>query len=302
VQPIAIFGRLINKTSIMKKLILVVFTLFSVTLFAQKGNFRLDKEYSIGKMGTVDLQSSDAKVFITGSNRNTAHVKIERTVTSRGIVWGDENFSVDVKEENENLIIRENHGGVRVGVIGSYNESYKIEIEVPTGVSLTLDGDDGDYFIKNVNGSILLDIDDGDAEIRNCLGNKFSFRLDDGDIIMDQGQGELDLRADDGDVEIRNAKFTSIHAEMNDGDLIIETSLSSSGNYFLDTEDGTIALNVTSGGGTFDIRHDDGRVVTEGNFKSIERDEDQTRFSLADGSAKVNIRLNDGKAKISAPN
>jgi hypothetical protein len=59
-------------------------------------------------------------------------------------------------------------------------------------------------------------------------------------------------------------------------------------------------LTILGGGGTFDIRHDDARVLTEGNFKSIQKDEDHTKISLADGSAKINIRLDDGSVRISA--
>lgn len=284
----------------MKHLLLSVFTLLTVTLFAQKGNFKLDKEYTISKTGTIDLRSSDADVFITGSNRSTAHIKIERTIDSKGVVWGEGEFLVNVEEENGNLIIRERQENYRVGVIGYYREVYKIEIEVPAGVSLKINGDDGDYLIKNIGGAISLDVDDADAELRECTGNKFSFRLNDGDILMDRGAGELDVNADDADVTIRNANFSSIEADINDGDLTIETSLDSNGNYSLNSEDGSIVLKITKGGGSFDIRHEDGRVITEGNFSSVDRDEEHTRLSLANGNAKVYIRTSDGGVRVSA--
>src|SRR5688572_3357890 len=284
----------------MKKAFLIPLALCMTPLFAQNGNFKLDKDYSIGKTGTLDLRSSDADVFITGSDRSTAHVKIERTVESRGVVWGDETFSVDVDEENGNLFIRERQENVRVGVIGYYKENYKIEIQVPVGVSLKIQGDDGDYFIKNIGGSIAMNIDDADAELHSCTGSKFYFNIDDGDISMDGGQGELEIDGDDSDVRIRNATFTSINAEMDDGDMRIETSLVATGHYQIDSQDGSIILTILGGGGTFDIRHDDASVFTEGNFKSIQRDEDHTKISLADGSAKINIRLDDGNVRLSA--
>jgi hypothetical protein len=286
----------------MKKATFIPIALLITPLFAQHGNFKLDQDYSISKTGTVDLRSSDADVFITGSDRTTAHVKIERTVESKGVVWGDEEFTVKVEEENGDLIIRERQENVRVGVIGYYRENYKIELQVPIGVSLKVQGDDGDYFIKNINGFISLDIDDADAELYSCTGNKFWFRVDDGDILMDGGKGELEIEGDDSDVRIRNAAFTSIEVDMDDGDMKIETSLAANGNYSIHSEDGSIELNITAGGATFDIRHDDARVVTEGNFKSIQKDEDHTRVSLADGSAKVNIRLDDGGVRLYALN
>ncbi|HEU5291152.1 MAG TPA: DUF4097 family beta strand repeat-containing protein [Cyclobacteriaceae bacterium] len=283
-----------------KTAFLLSFTVLSVSIFAQNGNFKLDKDYSISKTGTLDLRSSDADVFITGSDRVTAHVKIERTVESKGVVWGDESFSVDIDEENGNLMIRERQENVRVGVIGYYRENYKIDIQVPLGVSLKIQGDDGDYFIKNVNGSIFMDTDDGDAELSGCAGPKFSFNIDDGDISMDGGQGELEIDGDDSDIKIRNGKFSSIDAEMDDGDIRIETSLVANGNYYIDSQDGSVVLDILGGGGIFDIRHDDARVVTEGNFKSIQKDEDRTKVSLAGGSAKINIRSDDGSVRLSA--
>jgi hypothetical protein len=285
----------------MKKVsFLTAFILLSISLLAQKGNFKLDKDYTIGKTGTLDLRSSDADVFITGSDRTTAHVKIERTVESKGVVWGDGDFSVSVEEENGNLVIRERQEKVSVNVIGYYRENYKIEIQVPLGVSLKIDGDDGDYFIKNINGSISLDVDDGDAELFSCGGSKFYFNVDDGDISMDGGKGELEIDGDDSDVRIRNAAFTDIHTDMDDGDLKIETTLAVRGNYSINSQDGSVTLTILGGGGTFDIRHDDARVLTEGNFKSIQKDEDHTQISLDGGSAKINIRLDDGSVRITA--
>lgn len=279
---------------------LLVLALLTSVLQAQHGNFKLDKDYSINKTGLVDLRSSDADVFITGSDRATAHVKIVRSVESKGVVWGDEDFSVTVEAEDGNLIIRERQENVRVGVIGYYRENYKIELAVPVGVSLKITGDDGDYFIKNINGSISMNMDDADADLSACAGNKFYFKIDDGDIVMDGGKGELEIEGDDSDVRIRNAAFTSIRADVDDGDLRIETSLATGGNYDFHEQDGSLEMNITGGGGTFDIRHDDARIVTEGNFKSIQKDEDHTKLTLANGSAKVNIRLDDGGVRLNA--
>src|SRR5688572_24901049 len=186
----------------MKNLILCFLLLnFTSTILAQDGSFNLDKEYKISKSGTIELSSTDAKVFITGSNRTTAHVKIERNVISKG--WTSERgeFSVEVGENNGNLTIRERQTSSNISV-GYYREEYKIEIEAPPGVSLRVRGDDGDYFIKNINGSISLSLDDADAELSDCKGDHFNFRLDDGDIRMDKGRGTLEIDGDDADIEI----------------------------------------------------------------------------------------------------
>ena len=275
-----------------------IMLMFVSASLAQDGGFHLDKEYKIGKTGLVDLTSSDGKVFITGSDRSTAHIKIDRKITSKGWTWGEENFRVDVEEENGDLVIEEKKASSRVGVVGYYSEEYRIEIEVPIGVSLKVRGDDGDYYIKNISGSILLDLDDADAELAGCTGDNFEFRLDDGDIRMDQGRGKLEIYGDDADVEIYKANFSSIRADIDDGDFIVETSLADNGEYYIESQDGTIALNITGGGGEFNIRHDDAHIVTEGNFKTLEESEKETRVSLASGTARVTVKADDARVKL----
>jgi hypothetical protein len=284
----------------MKNLYIVLLSLIVSFASAQDGEFHLDKVYKIAKNGTIDLSSSDAKVFITGSLRPDAHVKIDRKVTVKGLYSSSSEFSVEVTPADGDLRIREHQNSFNSGIVSYYKEEYRIEIEAPEGVSLTIRGDDGDYFIKNVNGSISMSIDDADAEFSDCKGNKFTFRIDDGDIRMDKAKGILDIDADDADVEIYHAAFTSIHADVDDGDLIIETSLADNGEYYFQSQDGLISLDITGGGGEFDIRHDDGHVITHGNFKTTYDSEDHKKVSLANGTAKVSVRGDDARVKLNS--
>lgn len=285
----------------MKTLAPFAILLFSFTLSAQStkiGDFHLDKEYKMSATGAIYLNSSDAKVFITGSDRQTAHIKIDREIISKGVTFGDREFRVDVTEQNGNLSIKEQSRGTSMGMIGYYHEKYTITLEVPQGVSLEVDGDDGDYFIKSVNGSIELDLDDADVELTSCLGNNFRVKLDDGDLRMDTGKGTLDVDADDGDVEIKNASFTRIMARMDDGDFVVETSMADDGVYDIEAQDGLVSIKVLGGGGRFDIRHDDARVIVQGDFNTVEKTESRTRLALANGNAKVNIRADDARVRL----
>jgi hypothetical protein len=272
-------------------------TLASLFATAQDRDFHLDKEYALNPTGTIHLSSGDAKVFITGSKRPTAHVKIDYSVDLKGYA-SDRKFHVDVMETAGDLMIQEVKSAISVKVVGVYVVSYRIEIEAPEGASLKVNGDDGHYTIKNVNGAIQIRADDADVDLTGCKGDKFVFRLDDGDIRMDQGRGSLDIEGDDLDAAFSNAAFTDILADIDDGDLIIETSLDNKGNYSLRSEDGSISLTVTKGGGEFFVKHDDTHVVTQGNFNTLEQSEDYKRLALADGSAKVNIRAEDGRIKL----
>lgn len=284
----------------MKYLFSAVFLLFSIVAYPQTkdGIFQMDRDYAMSPKGTIKLNSSDAKVYVTGTTRSNAHVKIYRQVTTKGVVFGQEEFQVDVYEDDGNLVIREHSNSTVVGMIGYHYEKYEINLEVPEGASLQIRGDDGDYRIRNVNGSISMDLDDGDVDLSGCSGDYFQFRLDDGDIVMDEGRGKLDIEADDADVQISNGKFVSVIADLDDGDLQIETSLADNGEYIIDAQDGLVAMTITGGGGKFTVRHDDSRVTTEGEFQQIDRSEGRTTLVLANGNARVDIRSDDARVKL----
>jgi hypothetical protein len=261
--------------------------------------YHLDKEYPIAATGTLTLRCSDAKVSISGTSRTNAHVKINRLVSTKGWVFGSQDeFSMDVNQNGGNLEIEEHKRHQMSGVIGYYSEKYTIDITVPLGVSLTVKGDDGDYKIKNVAGAISIDVDDADIDLTACSGDRFNFKLDDGDVTMDAGKGELEIDADDADVQISNAHFSSINADMDDGDLLIETSIVDNGRYFIQAQDGLVALTITNGGGKFEIRHDDSRITTEGNFNKLAESDDRTHVSLANGNANVEIRTDDARVRL----
>jgi hypothetical protein len=277
---------------------LLVAATLAATAQTKDGIFQIDRDYPMSPKGTVKLNSSDAKVYITGTARTNAHVKIYRQVTTKGVVFGQEEFSVDVYEDDGNLVIREHSNSTVVGMVGYHYEKYEITMEVPEGASLQVRGDDGDYRVRNVNGSISIDVDDGDVDLSGCSGDYFKFHLDDGDIVMDEGKGKLDIDADDADVQIANGKFISIMADVDDGDLQIETTLADNGEYAIQAQDGLVALIITGGGGKFDVRHDDSRVTTEGDFQQIDRSENRTTLTLASGNARVDIRSDDARVKL----
>lgn len=283
------------------KLIITVFSLFlSLCVFGQSKDvdYHLDKEYDISPSGTIKLNASDAKVYITGSVRKKAHVKIDYEVVTKGLTFGQREFAIDVSENNGNLDIREVSSSVSVGMIGYSSEKYTINIEAPEGASLNVRGDDGDYWITNINGAISLTLDDADVELKGCKGDSFSFRLDDGDLTMDQGKGSLDIDADDADVRISNAHFDKVAADVDDGDLVIESTLADNGDYRIDAQDGLVSFRVLGGGGQFNIRHDDAHVAVQGDFQRVEESENRSVLTLASGRANVDIRVDDGRVRL----
>lgn len=283
----------------MKIIIFLTAILIHTAIFAQKnGDYHLDKEFNLNPSGTIELTSSDAKVFITGSNRSTVHLKVDRTVTTKGLYFGSDEFAIEINDADGNLRIRERSSSSSTGIVGYYNEQYEIRIEAPEGASLLIKGDDGDYILTNIHGAISMNVDDADVELFSCSGNKFNFRLDDGDLKMDEGKGSLEIDTDDGDVEIKNAHFKSILATIDDGDLFIETSLVDDGEYNIRAQDGLVSMIISGGGGAFSIRHDDARVIAESGFEVREKSDSYTSVSLPNGNAKVDIRTDDARVRL----
>ncbi len=287
-----------NKLQFTISLIFLLISSSISSIKAQDGEFKLDKIYSMDPNGTIDMQTDDAKIKITGTNRKDVHVNIYRKEVTHGWRYNRRDFYVDVEERGGDLFIREEPKTGIVISVGYMREEYEIIIEAPEGVSLVIKGDDDDYIIRNINGSIFLNIDDGDAELIGCSGNHFEFEIDDGDIEMDEGKGFLYLRADDADVYIQNGKFDDITATLDDGDLIIETSLADNGSYSFRVDDGTIELYISDGGGAFDIRHDDARISSSREFILIEKDENETFLELPNGTARVKVRADDARVRL----
>ena len=278
-------------------LVLPFLLLLAVNTSAQSTDeFNLDKVYTMDKAGTISLSSDDADVTIKGSDRDDVRVVVHYQLSVKGLSIGkNEEFEMIVEERNGNLKIyeKEREFGNKV-VFGSTDEDYRITIEAPRGVSLDLAGDDEDYRISSIDGSISVDADDSAIELNDCNGDEFNFKLDYGDLNMDSGKGSLRLNIDDGDVRILNGDFSNIEVDTDDSELDITTRLADDGDYIFDLDDGDLRLNIAGGGGEFEIRHDNADISASSEFEQTIDDDDRSQFSLPGGNATISISTDDG--------
>lgn len=279
-------------------LLLLPFLLFlTLPLTAQSTDeFNLDKVYSIDEGGTISLNSDDAEVTIEGSDRNDVRIKVYYKLKVKGLSIGkNEEFEMIVEEQNGNLNIyeKERDFGNKV-VFGSTNEEYRITIEAPRSVNLDLEGDDEDYRISSIDGSLNIKADDSQVDLNDCRGDEFFVELDDGDLNMNGGKGELRLDIDDGDARILNGDFSNIQIDTDDSELDITTRLADNGNYRFDLDDGDLRLNIAGGGGEFDIRHDNADISASSEFERKMEDDDRSVYTLPGGDATISISTDDG--------
>jgi hypothetical protein len=275
--------------------------LFPFLGYAQSTDeFNLDEVYEIDTNGTISLQSDDAQVSITGSDRSDVRVIVNYKREVRGFTIGDGNrFEMIVEERGGNLAIyeKERGNGNRISV-GSVEEDYEIRIEAPRTVSLNIEGDDETYRISSIDGAISLEADDTEIELNDCNGDDFTFSMDDGSLSMDKGKGRLKLDIDDGDVRILNGDFREIEAVSDDSEIELTTRLDDQGSYSFDFDDGDLELNIAGGGGDFDIRHDNADISADREFEEVLDDDDRSIYRLLNGNAKISISTDDGNIDL----
>jgi hypothetical protein len=260
------------------------------------GDYSLDQVYSLADDGTLYLRSEDAQVRITGSDRSDVRVMIERKVEVRG-ASSRRSFEMQIEEKSGNLYLTERSKSSGWNV-GYYRLDYEITIELPMNASLKIDGEDDDYLIKSVQGSIRLQTEDGNVELIDCNGDDFEIELEDGDLRMDGGNGSLYVNVEDGDIDVRNGNFDRVEIITEDGDIMVETNLADKGVYDIDGQDATIELIVLQGGGEFDISKDDARVSVTKEFEMLRDTDSRETFRLSPGTADVRIRTEDGRVRL----
>ena len=265
----------------------------------EDSEFNLDRVYKLSSDGTVHLNTSDAAIKITGSNRSDVHVVIDRTETMRGIRSGRSSFDVEIEERSGDLYVTERASRRGSFQIGSSRLDYEIDIEMPMTGSLRIKGDDDDYVIRSVNGAISMKIDDGDVELIECNGDDFDLELEDGDLKMDGGRGSIYINVDDGDVDVRNGAFERIELNAEDGKVAVETTLSDKGVYELTGDDASVDFVVLGGGGEFNVSKDDGRISSSSDYETLQESERRSKLQLKGGSADVEIRIQDGRVRLS---
>lgn len=271
----------------------------SLNLWAQDSEFHLDEIYEIAANGVVHLNSEDADVRISGSDRTDVRVKIDRVQEVTGFRTGDRRFSVEVEETGGDLYITERKSGSVNIAFGMSRTRYDIDIQMPRGVSLKVEGEDDDYVISNIDGEISIEAEDGDIEIFQTNSKRIDLRLEDGDLRLEGGTGELFLNIEDGDVDIRRGKFEAIDIDTEDGDISIETALTDGGEYQIVADDADIDFIVLSGGGEFYVSRDDGRVMSSKAFQIEDEREHRVLLNLPGGEAAVEIRVEDGRVRLS---
>ena len=282
----------------MKHFLLFSFCLAAIMVSAQN-EFHLEEEFKIDADGTLYLESEDADVTITATDRSNVYVKIDRVVKVKGVSSENyQKFDFAISERNGNLYLEERSESRINFTVGYMSEDYTIDIEVPRQVSLDLEGEDDDYVIYSAGGEITLEVEDGDAEIKDFKGSGIDFLSEDGNLHLEGGSGYLHVETEDGDIEVEGGDFKDVDVETEDGDVELVTNLYSRGEYVFKTDDGDLELIFPEGGGMIEIHHDDCDIRTSEQYRLVRDSEDKTVVQSGNGDADVKIFIEDGSVRL----
>lgn len=282
------------------KSIITFFVLFIVaTTTIAQNEFHLEETYQIREGGTLFLESEDAEVTITASDRSDVYVKVDRIVKVKGVSSRNyQRFDFEINERNGDLILKEKSESRINFMIGSISEEYTIELLIPSDINLNLEGEDDDYYISNVGGELQIEGEDGDAIVREFHGISFEFNTEDGDLVLEGGSGSIRIESEDGNIEVNNGNFDEVNVETEDGDIEFTTTLSARGRYLFVTEDGDMELNFPGGEGEIQIIHEDCDIRTTEGYEVIHDSDEKTIVKSGRGSSSVKVITEDGSISI----
>jgi len=302
----------------------IMLSLFSICLtisfLSAQQEYKLDERYTINQGGLFSLDTEDATVTITGSDRNDVSVKIFRKVTGKH--YSNNKFELQIEERDGDLFIKEvkDRKGMNYTVHMNGKMEYTIDVVVPNRVALDLKGDDDDYKIRHINGNLKIAGEDGDIHLENINSDRAKINSEDGDVILRDFAGslvlnnedgdfkshnsfyeDLDVEIEDGSIKIHNGSIANCNIETEDGDINIDASFDAQANINIVSDDGNININAAGHGGTYTIKFEDGDVdYTKSEFK-LTNDSKRYRSlkTTRDGSVEVNIKVEDGDVDLS---
>jgi len=262
--------------------------------------------------GIVSIRNVSGSVHVTGWSRKDVQVK--GTLGPKV-----EHLDFDQDEDRTRIeVVIPDHTHDRDG------KSIKadLEISVPQGsavrvdgvnVGVTVDGVNGDLELATVNGGVTVSGQPDEVRISTVNGaitldtDARETRLEavNGSIQVAGGKGELEASCVNGRIEVQGGTFDDASCSTVSGDTIWRGGLGSRGSLSLQTHSGSIALELPrSISAEFNVTTFSGRITNELG-PSAKRTGDYTpgyalQFELGSGASKVDISSFSGNVDIRA--
>ncbi len=212
--------------------------LFSSLVLADDWN----KTYNLTGKPTLKVQSSDANIRVTASDKNT----VEARVTTEGYKIGPDGIRI-IEHQTGNIVEIEVRYPHHEMSFGWSHHRVDIDIQVPHEAILGLRTGDGRIHISGVKGEIDSWSGDGAQEIDSVDGS-LRAHTGDGHITVSGRFDALELNTGDGRIEataLANSSVTkdwSLHT--GDGNVTLRVPQTLAADVELHTNDGHISLDL----------------------------------------------------------
>jgi hypothetical protein len=138
----------------------------------------------------------------------------------------------------------------------------EFELKVPRQCHLILEADEGDIFVRQIEGEVKVDSDEGNIDLENLARGEVSAGTDEGEINCRNLQLDdyrLQLASDEGSVRANEVVARSVWAETDEGDIVLQQV--SAGGGKLNSDEGDIELEATRfDEGSWSLAADEGTI------------------------------------------
>jgi len=201
-----------------------------------------NKTYTVTAKPTLKVESSDAAINVSASDRGT----IEARVTVEGYKIGPDGIRI-IEHQTGNVVEIEVRYPQHEIHFGWHNSHVEIDVKVPREAIVGLHTGDGRITVTGVKGDVDTWSGDGAQEI-NAVDGMLKARTGDGRIVASGRFDGLDLNTGDGRIEVTAQANSTVSREWNlrtgDGSVTLRLPDKLAADVELHTSDGHISVDL----------------------------------------------------------
>jgi DUF4097 and DUF4098 domain-containing protein YvlB len=223
----------------------------------------IDREFSIGPGGTLEIDVDDMDIYIKESKNDRCRVEVflAGPDRERALEYFEEKLRVAVRAEGNTLLLESNEAHFHTP--WSWNRYNRVRVwaivSVPRKFDANVYTEDGDLRINALDGVVKVRSEDGDLELRELRGPSVDVETCDGDIIAGTFDAdEITVRTSDGDIVAKRFRGDRLALKSSDGDIRIKRA--DAGDIRIDTSDGDIEIGASGSDLSIDCSDGDMRV------------------------------------------
>lgn len=247
--------------------------------------------------------------FIFEKDDNEVFIKVKVKSNRGWNNWGSDNgddleifvprqSKVYYSAVNADVELEQVRGGAKVetvnGSIDAKELAGRVRLESVNG-RITADSLEGDVRISTVNGTI---------DSRSSKGKEDSYESVNGNIEVISESGDINVETVNGDIELELGKVNQLNLDTVNGSIEAKLELEKNGEIDASSIGGSIRLYLQSDvSARFDIEgHAGGRITNNLSDDKVQKAKygpnRWLKFSLNDGSAKVNVSTVSGRVRL----